>query len=343
MNTQKRIAFIGAGRIADLHYNALKLENHRAEVIAVSDIRNDAVQSRAGEWNVKGYISYKEMIEKEKPDAVYILLPHNLHLEAVDFAMKRGISVFLEKPIAADLEQALQIEQVAKNSKATLFIAHNGLFHPAFDEVNALVKTGKIGKPVFVRGISAGWLLFKDWDFRLFKGQTGGGCWMDAGSHLVYCMMELIGKIKSVNALMANMVRNEMEGEDHCIVNIQFENGCLGQAFASYGHKLPGYELDWPNGYTNAIEVFGDKGAVKYQISPKPVIELYSEASKTEKEQGWKEIEIKEPFSSSFNYETKHFLDCLETGQRPRVTASDAVEILKILKSAYAENIIFPK
>ena len=335
MNTKKRIAFIGVGRVADLHFDAIKLENHRAELIAVSDIRENAVQNKIKEWNVNGYLSYKEMIEQEKPDAVYILLPHHLHLEAVEFAMGRGISVFLEKPIAVDLEQALQIEKIANNSKATLFVAHNGLFHPAFNQVNKLVKTGKIGRPIFVRGISAGWLLFKEWDFRLSKEQTGGGCWMDAGSHLLYCMREIMGKIKSVNAFMANLARGEMEGEDHSVVNIQFENGCLGQAFTSYGHKLPGYELDWPNGYKNAIEIFGDGGAIKYQISPEPIIEFYSEASIDEKNKGWVKLEIKEPYSSSFNYETSHFLDCLENGQQPKVTASDAVEILKILKSAY--------
>jgi len=335
MKTKKRIAFIGAGRVADLHFDSIKMESHRAEVIAMSDIRENAIQNKIKQWKVNGYLSYKEMIEKEKPDAVYILLPHHLHLEAVEFAMNRDISVFLEKPIAIDMEQALQIEKIDNNSKATLFVAHNGLFHPAFNEVSKLVKTGKIGKPIFARGISAGWLLFKEWDFRLSKDQTGGGCWMDAGSHLIYCMREIMGKVKSVNALMANLARSEMEGEDHCVVNIQFENGSIGQAFTSYGHKLPGYELDWPNGYKNAIEIFGDKGAIKYQISPEPIIEYYSEASDHEKQEGWIKLEVKEPFSSSFYYETKHFLDCLENGQKPKVTASDAVEILSVLKSAY--------
>jgi predicted dehydrogenase len=148
----KRIAFVGAGRVADVHFDALKSENTRARLTAVSDIRENAVQNRIKEWNVNGYLSYKEMIEKEKPDAVYILLPHHLHLEAVEFAMKRDIPVFLEKPIASDLDHALKIERIARKSPVPLFVGHNGLFHPAFREVKELVKSGKIGKPLFAKG-----------------------------------------------------------------------------------------------------------------------------------------------------------------------------------------------
>jgi hypothetical protein len=40
--------------------------------------------------------------------------------------------------------------------------------------------------------------------------------------------------------------------------------GEVAQLFVSYGHKLPGYQHDWPHGYLNAIEVYGD--GIRYVI-----------------------------------------------------------------------------
>jgi predicted dehydrogenase len=169
------------------------------------------------------------------------------------------------------------------------------------------------------------------------KDQTGGGCWVDAGCHLVYCLRELLGEVDFVTGLTAKLSRPEMEGEDHAIVALRYQSGAVAQLFVSYGHKLPGYELDWPRGYLNSIELYGDKGAIQYVISPEPRLSYFSEVPEAMPEgwAGWLTHQPAEPYLLSFQKELEHFLDCLDTGRSPRVTAADGLATLKVLLALY--------
>jgi len=335
-----RLAFIGAGRVADVHYQTVQNLADRCELVAFCDVRPEAVASRGQEWGIPGYTGFSDLLDDISIDAAVILLPHDAHLENIRIAAEAGVPVFLEKPLAATLADADAIVTLVEGSDLLLFVAHNGLFHPAFDQLLNAVRQGWIGKPLFAKGTSAGWLNFREWDFRKSKAKTGGGCWLDAGSHLVYCLREVFGEVRDVRGFASNLARTEMEGEDHACVSMQYESGAMAQLFVSYGHKLPGYEHDWPQGYLNSIEVYGDAGAVQYVISPVPQLNFFSEnTSVMPKEvRGWLSSQPALPYSFSFQAEMVHFLDCLEGMAVPRVTARDSREVLRTLFKLYAPS-----
>jgi predicted dehydrogenase len=264
-------------------------------------------------------------------------LPHNIHSEYVTAAARAGKPVFLEKPIAATREQARQIVDVVATTGITLLVTHTGLFHPAFERILEFVRKGWLGRPLFAKGTSAGWVTFRPWDFRLSREKTGGGCWVDAGGHLVYCLREIFGEIDSVTGYTARLSRPEMEGEDHAAATLRYRSGALAQLFVSYGHKLPNYQLDWPLGYLNSLEISGDKGAIQYVISPEPGVSYFSELAEAmpEQWQGWLVHKPAEPYAYSFLAALRHFLDCLDTGAKPRVTAEDGLATLDVLLRLY--------
>jgi predicted dehydrogenase len=334
---QHRLAFVGLGRVADVHYESVQAMPERAWLAAVCDIRPEAVDQRKKEWGVPGFTSFEELLQKVDVDAVCLLLPHNVHAEVVEVAARHGKAVFLEKPIDVSLEKAQRIVDVVRESGITLMVAHNCLFHPAFEQTVEFVRRGWLGRPLFASATSAGWLTFRSWDFMLKKDETGGGCWIDAGCHLVYCLRELLGEVDYVTGLTAKLSRPEMEGEDHAIAALRYKSGAIAQLFVSYGHKLPGYELDWPRGYLNSIDLYGDKGAIQYIIGPEPRLNYFSEIPEAMPSgwAGWLTHQPAEPYTSSFRRELEHFLDCLDTGQTPRVTASDGLAALRVLLGLY--------
>jgi len=128
-----------------------------------------------------------------------------------------------------------------------------------------------------------------------------------------------------------------MEGEDHAAATLRYRSGALAQLFVSYGHKLPGYQLDWPLGYLNSLEISGDKGAVQYVISPEPRVSYFSEVTEAmpEEWQGWLNHQPAEGYGYSFQAALAHFLDCLDTGAKPRVTAEDGLATLDTLLRLY--------
>ena len=332
-----KLAFIGLGRIADVYYASVKANQERAELVGVCDIRLEAVERRKREWSIPGFTSIEELLSKIDVDAVCLLVPHNMHRKFVEIAAQHRKHIYLEKPIANSVEEATRIVSVVREREIILLVAHTGLFHPAFDRVLEFVKKGWLGRPLFGKGISAGWLSFRPWDFRLDEKQTGGGCWIDAGGHLVYCLREIFGEVSSITGAIARLARHEMEGEDHAAAVVRFASGALAELFVSYGHKLPGYQHDWPQGYLNAIEVYGDRGAIQYVISPEPQLRYFSEVPDAMPPawRGWLTYKPAQPYVHVFQRALSHFLDCLDGKTKPRVTAEDGLASLKVLSGLY--------
>ena len=59
---QHRLAFVGVGRVADVHFAALQNLTARARLVAVCDSRPDAVELRHREWGVPGFASFRELL-----------------------------------------------------------------------------------------------------------------------------------------------------------------------------------------------------------------------------------------------------------------------------------------
>lgn len=334
---QHRLAFVGAGRVADVHYGSIQAMPERARLVAVCDSRPEALALRHAEWGVPAFDSFERMLAEVDPDAVCLFLPHDVHLKYVTAAAQAGKPIFMEKPIAATREQARGIVDIVEKTGIQFLVTHTGLFHPAFEKIVEFVRKGWLGRPIFAKGTSAGWLTFRPWDFRLSREKTGGGCWVDAGGHLVYCLREIFGEIDSVTGYTAHLSRPEMEGEDHAAATLRYRSGALAQLFVSYGHKLPGYQNDWPQGYLNSLEITGDKGAIQYIISPEPRVSYFSEVPEAmpEEWQGWLTCQPKESYGYSFQAALRHFLDCLDSGAQPRVSAADGLATLDVLLRLY--------
>ncbi len=335
-----RIGFIGAGRVADVHYNALQSCSDMAELVAFCELREDALVERAQEWNVPGFDSIDAMFAAVALDAVVVLLPHDIHLEVMQKCLAKKLPVLLEKPLAANIDEAERIVQLVHQANVLVLVGHNGLFHPAFDKVVEFVKDGWIGKPLMGSAKSLQWLGFKPWDFRKSKEKTGGGAWVDCAGHLIYRLNAILGEVQDVAGFTSHLARNEMEGEDSAAAVIRYPSGVIAQVAVSYGCKLPDYEKDWPTGCVQMLMLSGDKGMVEYHICPTPLLKFYTElaGSPIARQGAWTTIQIEEAFEVSFDRQMRHFLECVSGNAKPSVIAQDALNLLKTLLSLYENN-----
>jgi predicted dehydrogenase len=335
-----KLGFVGLGRVADVHHEAVERESARARVAAVCDVRAEAVAARASAWGARGYADYREMLEREDLDAICLFVPHDLHESYVARAAERGRPVFLEKPLATDLDACRRMVDTCRRHSVLLMVAHNGLFHPAFERMVELVKGGAIGRPLCAQARSTQWLFFKEWDFRLSRAKTGGGVWFDCAGHLVYRLREMLGEVEEVAGLAGRLTRLEMEGEDHAAAVFRYASGAMAQIFVTYGLRLPGYEHDWPNGCEQSILLSGDRGAIEYSICPSSRLRLFSEVEgfRSPVLQGWTTEDIPLDFNHSFFRQMSHFLDCLEGKAACRVTGEDAMATVKTLLKFYEQS-----
>ena len=133
MKSQVRICMIGAGRVGINHSRAISRHVPGGSIVALVDpvekVRNDT----AAQFGIeKSYNSLEEALEKTEFDAVVITTPTPTHLPLTALAADNGKHVFLEKPMALNLEECDQIIKVTEKNKVLLQLGFMRRFDPEF-------------------------------------------------------------------------------------------------------------------------------------------------------------------------------------------------------------------
>ncbi|MCC7265214.1 MAG: Gfo/Idh/MocA family oxidoreductase, partial [Candidatus Latescibacteria bacterium] len=115
-----RVALIGCGDMGRQHLEVLqRLEGF--EVAALCDVSAEALQRVGEQYRVAAwYQDYEQLLEEVRPDISAVVTQTRGHVGPVVAALRRGISVLCEKPIAIDLAEADQMVAAAAASGAKL-------------------------------------------------------------------------------------------------------------------------------------------------------------------------------------------------------------------------------
>lgn len=137
------------------------------------------------------FTDLEDMLDKVKPTAVVAFGPTNSHIEVVRIAAPRGLHVMVEKPLATTMEDAYEIEKLAKEYKVHVLTNYETSWYPATDEVIGKVHEnaddfGQLRKAVFHHGHKGPKEIgvekeFLDW--LLDPVKNGGGALMDFGCY----------------------------------------------------------------------------------------------------------------------------------------------------------------
>ena len=93
-----RVGFIGCGGMANAHFNSLsQLDN--VERVAFCDVNLDRAKQATEKFGGKAYSDHRTMLDAEKPDAVYIVVPPGFHDDIEVDVANRKIPFFIEKPV----------------------------------------------------------------------------------------------------------------------------------------------------------------------------------------------------------------------------------------------------
>ena len=117
-----KVGIVGCGYIGRTHAMAFSY-TPRVEIVAAADKNEERAKELAAKYKAKPYGDYTDMIDSGELDAVSIALPSRLHAEATVYALKHGLHVLCEKPMApfliffqGDVSQDVHIPHSAKPS-----------------------------------------------------------------------------------------------------------------------------------------------------------------------------------------------------------------------------------
>jgi predicted dehydrogenase len=139
-----RIGFIGAGGIARGHAKYYKnIPFVKFEAVADIDIeraREFANTFGIPEENV--FKDYTDMLDKLQLDGVSICTPHKLHAAPTIYALKRGVHVLVEKPMATTASEALEMLRTAIQYKRILMVGFQNRFSPEIVAARKFTEAG---------------------------------------------------------------------------------------------------------------------------------------------------------------------------------------------------------
>jgi predicted dehydrogenase len=122
------------------------------DVVAGCDIvataRDRFVNQWSGHWQgLRVYDDYQQMLERERPDIVSVVIPDHLHTAPVLAAIELGArGIFCEKPLATSVAEADQMVAAAASSGVPICVDHTRRWMPEFVEARRLVRSGAIGR-----------------------------------------------------------------------------------------------------------------------------------------------------------------------------------------------------
>ena len=167
-----RIGLIGASGRGALADYAHQPENG-VKLVAAAEIYPEATQRFRERFEKKFscvppvYTDYREMIEKENLDGVFVTSPDFMHCEHACYALEHKVAVYLEKPLAISISDADRILETAWKNRSKLVIGHNMRYMDFTRKMKEIIDRGDIGevRAVWCRHFVSygGDAYFRDW------------------------------------------------------------------------------------------------------------------------------------------------------------------------------------
>jgi predicted dehydrogenase len=200
------------------------------DVVAVAETDPEirAATQRAN-LNTQAFSDYRELLEQPEIDAVVICLPNELHASAAISALQAGKHVYLEKPMAIDLDDGRRlIEAWRRSSGRVAMIGFNFRFNPLNQEMQRQVQNGRIGELIGGRSVlTSAAHRMPPWKT---KRATGGGILLDLASHHIDLLRFWFDdNVVEVNA----SVQSHRVEADTATVELRMANGLLVQSLFS--------------------------------------------------------------------------------------------------------------
>jgi predicted dehydrogenase len=157
-----KVGFIGCGGIASTHAERLK-SIRETHMVAFADVDEDRAKLFSSKYGGRHYRDWREMLDKESLDLVYICLPPFAHADEVMVAAEKGINIFIEKPIALDMELAKQMVRAVEKSGVKSQVGYNCRFGYAVEETKRLIQNGEAGDVGLFLGMYWCNFMRRDW------------------------------------------------------------------------------------------------------------------------------------------------------------------------------------
>jgi predicted dehydrogenase len=193
-------------------------ELESVELAAVADPDQVALNKATRAYRALSYSDYRVMLDREQPDLISIAVPTQHHCEVACEAIRRGIHVLVEKPLALSRAEGEQMITAAATHGVKLMVGHIERFNPAIIELKHRLQQRELGRifQIHARRLSPFPLRVQD-----------VGVVLDLATHDIDVMRYLIDS--AIERVYAEIERKAHQTREDMLSGLlRFENGVVG-------------------------------------------------------------------------------------------------------------------
>ena len=246
-----KIGVAGLGRIGWQFHMKTLATHRRFSLVAALDPLEERRREAVDTFGVQAYSTFEELLAHPGLDAVALATPTHLHQEHAVAALKAGLHVVLEKPMARDLKEARAIAAAARRYKRLLTVYQPHRVSAEQRHLKALLAKGTIGQVYHIRLTRHRYVRRDDWQS---LRRYGGGMLGNYGAHAIDQLLDLVGY--DIGRVFGQLRRAASLGDAEDVVKVVCENkaGVWGEIDINQASVLQ----------PNPIEVWGSKGGLVF-------------------------------------------------------------------------------
>jgi len=264
--------------------------------------------------NVRFCLEYSSVLNDPAIAAVALATPAVSHFEMAKAALEAGKDVFVEKPLAIDVNEGRRLVELAEAKKRILMVGHILRYHPAIVKLQELIQNGSLGKLQYLYSNR----------LNIGKIRTEENILWSFAPHDISVMLALLNETPNHISCRGGAYLSR-EVFDVTTTQFGFPSGVQAHIFVSWLHPIKEQRLVVVG--SEKMAVFDDTAENKLVLYPHKV-EWKNRIPTAVKAKGENvSLETREPLKS----ECQHFLDCVRTRNTPLTDGREGLRVLTVL------------
>ncbi len=320
MNQKLRAVVVGCGYFGQKRIEACRQLKHHIQLVGVVDVDEKKAKKTGQVFHVPHATSLKSLLKIYSADIAIVCVPNKQHAPVTCEALKSGLHVLCEKPLAPTVAEANKIVRASQRFKRFVKTGSNHRFFPSIQKAVKLIRRGTIGKVLSVKGnigtdgshTKQSWF----WD----KATSGGGTYVDNACHLLDITRWIMGDFYSCTGMISNVFWKKAHVEDLAGGLYKTKDGRMALITSSWSQ--------W-KGYMS-LEIWGEKGYMLIDSKRGDNIIVGNRESKKERIYDFSK---RQPVS--YMNELLYFASCIQKGLEPEPRASDGTAVIRMIEGVY--------
>ncbi len=264
---------------------------------------------------VRTSVDYQQVLADQQIQGVVIATPAVSHFSMAKQALLAGKDIFVEKPLALETKQGLELVELAERNSRVLLVGHILEYHPAVVKLKELVDKGELGKINYIYSNR----------LALGKFRTEENILWSFAPHDISVILLLLGEMPhEISASGGYYLHQDIA--DVTLTALAFEDGVRAHIFVSWLHPYKEQKL---------VVVGEKKMALFDDTNPKDKLFLYSheiewiDRKPVPRQKEPQVIEV--PSDEPLRTECQDFIECITDRRRPKVDGRKGLQVLEVL------------